>query len=540
MRKRIVIVNGLLVFFSIFVLFICSMLLIKSNNEDSSNKQIQDYSLLVEKYFNGSNIDETITYFKNINDLRVTVFDSNLNFITDSKVDNDDGDNRPELSDLGTIYTRYSSNLNSDMMYLAVEDDGYILRVSIEVNQVTAFINLYIQIGIISISLILLCSVCASLILLKNTMKPINNVVFKLQELCDDYITEFDEEELYKQITSIQCKIQDKIDDLEKEKLKVEGIIEASIEGIIVIDYLENILLINEKALNIFSLNKSVVNSNYTCLLKSSELTKQIKKSLSNKENSNFIIHVENYVYNVDVINLSKNNIEGIMITLSDITIEFNLAKVKKDFFQNASHELKSPLTTILGYQQLIKTGIYTTKEDILDGVDSTIKEANKMKNLILDMLVLSQLESEYQEEVTEVNLKLVILEILDSFKLKINEKNINILLNVEDSIHKINIKHASQLLKNLIENGIKYNKENGSLTITLNQKEFSVLDNGIGIDSKNTERIFERFFRVSSNNKIKGNGLGLAIVKHICNIYNYEITVDSVLTEYTNITIKL
>lgn len=539
MRKRIVIVNGLLVFFSIFILFICSMLLIKSDNEETANKQINDYSLLVENFFDGSNINETINYFKNIEDLRVTIFDLDFNFISDSKVDSDDGDTRPELLDLGEIYIRSSSNLNSNMMYLATEDDGFIIRVSIEVNQVQSFINLYIQIGIVSISLILLFSVCISLALLKNTMKPINNVVFKLQELCDDNLTEFNEEELYKQITSIQEKIQEKIDDLEKEKLKVEGIIEASIEGIIVIDYFENILLINETALNIFSLNKNVVNSNYSCLLKSNDLTKQIKQNLKSKETSNFIIKIENCVYNVNIINLSKNNIEGIMITLSDITVEFNLSKVKKDFFQNASHELKSPLTTILGYQQLIKTGIYSTKDDILDGVDSTIKEANKMKNLIFDMLMLSQLESEYQEEIVEVNLKLIILEILDSFKLNIKEKNINVILNVDDSTHNINVKHATQLLKNLIENAIKYNKENGNLTITLNQNEFSVQDNGIGIDQKNIERIFERFFRVSSNNQIKGNGLGLAIVKHICNIYNFEITVESILTEYTNVTIK-
>ncbi len=324
-----------------------------------------------------------------------------------------------------------------------------------------------------------------------------------------------------------------KIVKLEKEKFKIEELFKSFIEGIIIIEN-NNIVIINDKALNIFGLNENVINNTYYSLLKSNELIESIKSAMNSNRDSKSIIKIDNFVYKVNIINLNNKNLKGVMVTLADITVEYNLAQVKKDFFQNASHELKSPLTSILGYQQLIKEGIYESKEDILDGVTSTIKQANRMNKLIIDMLELSQLESEYKEEVNSINLKLIIMEVLDSLKLFIDKRNINIILNVEDCYKEINNKHAMELFKNLIENGIKYNKENSDLEITLNKNYFTVKDNGIGIELKNRDRIFERFYRVSSNNQIRGNGLGLAIVKHIINLYNYEIIVDSVLSTYT------
>ncbi len=396
------------------------MLVINYSSKEQSYIQIKEYNSMVCEYFDGENFDDTINYFQKYN-LRLTIFDENFELIVDTGILNDLGDVRPELNDLGNIYTRYSTNLDQDMLYLANYDDGYFIRVSIEVSKINTLLYQYITIGILFLFIILLISIVLSLYLLKKTMLPINNVVNQLGSICGSSNLSIDNEaSITKEINKIKFQIEEKFNDIQTEKLKLEGILEASNEGIIVIDISNNIQIINTRALAIFNLNNNVLNNSYYSLLKSKELTENIKTSLENKCNNNGITFIDNFVYNISIIYVNNAFIEGLLVTLGDITTDYNLAKVKKDFFQNASHELKSPLTSILGYQQLIKEGIYETKEDIIDGVTCTIKEANKMNKLIIDMLELSQLESEYKEEVSNINIKLIVEEVIKSFKLLI------------------------------------------------------------------------------------------------------------------------
>ncbi len=537
MKKKIIIINGFLLFITTVFLFIFNNVLINSNNVDYSSNLITEYSTLVENYFDGTNIDETIEYFSTLDDLRITIFDSEHNVVKDSNISFDEGDDRPELSDLGVIYTRESNNLNIKMFYLAVESNGYIIRVSMEINVFNSMLLRYSQIGAVILFIILLISVLLSIYLLNKTINPINSVVSKIGEISgNDNLTINNQTELHNEINDIQTQMQKRIIDLEKEKLKIEGILEASTDGIIVIDEFENIVLINNNALEIFSLNIDVLNKSYHNLVNSTEVIKNISNYFKNKKLTKNQTFINNNVYSIKSLLIDNEFIKGLLIILDDITLEYNLSKVKKDFFQNASHELKSPLTSIIGYQQLIQQGIYSTKEEILDGVNDTIKQANRMNSMVIEMLELSQLESEYQTEKEDINVKQVVLQVIDELKLFINKRNINIILNLNDCIKEVNKKHIEQLVKNIIENGIKYNNENGNLIITLNENEFIVKDNGIGIDKKHIDRIFERFYRISSNNQIRGNGLGLAIVKHITNTYGYDVSVDSVLTQYTEI----
>lgn len=534
MKKRIFVINGLSVLLTIFCLFFVSFSIVNSSSKQSAFKRAEDYSNLVTTYFNGNNIEQTVDYFSMLDDLRLTIYDSEFNFILDSKFKVDDGIDKTIIDE---SYVSYSTYFKSDMCYYTKYVNGYYVRVCIELTNINSFFSSYYFVGFTILLIIFVISVCLSIFVNKKTLNSIKNVISKLSSISGDDVHIKSEEDLYSNIDIIQNKISTRMLDLEKEKLKIEGILEASAEGVIVIDSNKNISLINQIALEIFNL-KDVINESYFCLLKSSDLVESITSVFKGERIKRKEVFIDNNVYSLKIIKLNSEFIKGILIILNDITVEFNLTKVKKDFFQNASHELKSPLTSIIGYQQLIEQGIYETKEDIIDGVRDTIKQANRMNTLIIDMLELSQLESEYEEETTNVNVKLVVYEVIDSLKLFIEKRNINLIMNVEDCFKEINAKHIEQLVKNVIENGIKYNNENSDLEITLTNKCFIVKDYGIGIENKNKDRIFERFYRVSSNNQIRGNGLGLAIVKHIVNIYNYDINVDSVLTKYTEIKI--
>ena len=223
-----------------------------------------------------------------------------------------------------------------------------------------------------------------------------------------------------------------------------------------------------------------------------------------------------------------------------DITLQENMNSLKREFFANASHELKSPLTSIIGYQQLIQQGILTTKEEIQDATLRTIKEAQRMNKLIIEMLDLSRLENNVLTTIEDVNVSKIINDCLLEFKIAIDNKNIQVEKNLEDVILSASQSDLYKLIKNILDNSIAYNNDFGKIIITLNKDKLIISDTGIGISKKDLEHIFERFYRVDKarSKQNSGTGLGLSIVKHVCLSYGYKINVESVLGKGTTITI--
>ena len=215
---------------------------------------------------------------------------------------------------------------------------------------------------------------------------------------------------------------------------------------------------------------------------------------------------------------------------MNDITKEENLKQVKKDFFDNASHELKSPITSIIGYSQLVSSGIVNDNKEIIEYNKKIYKEASRMNSILYDMLNIAELEQGYPVKKEDVNLKKLVLEILDAYKTKIEAKNIHLDLQIDDVKINSDIRLIDEMLRNLIDNAIKYNKENGKITINLTGKLFLISDTGIGIKKENQSRIFERFFMEDKarSKENGGTGLGLAIVKHIIETLGYKIEVIS------------
>lgn len=226
--------------------------------------------------------------------------------------------------------------------------------------------------------------------------------------------------------------------------------------------------------------------------------------------------------------------------------IEFE-KMIRQEFFSNASHELKTPLTSVRGYIELLENGLYTDEKMKKDFLVRIKKETDNMTNLINDILMISRLETKEAEVViSNIRISLLLEEVILSLEPMANQCDVEMISSCRPLILQANIQQIRELLNNLITNAIKYNKPGGKVYITVTSEAddilFIVEDTGVGIPEESRQRVFERFYRVDKgrSKKMGGTGLGLSIVKHIVNYYNGSIELESKVMEGTKFTVRL
>jgi two-component system phosphate regulon sensor histidine kinase PhoR len=231
----------------------------------------------------------------------------------------------------------------------------------------------------------------------------------------------------------------------------------------------------------------------------------------------------------------SDTNLGGI-IFIQDITSIRKLEQIRTDFVSNVTHELKTPLTSIRGFIETLRSGAVNDKavaDRFLEIIDI---EAERLYVLINDILQLSEIENKQKDiNIGRHNLNSIVDETLSILQGVADKKNISLTSEIDKDLSIVaNRDRIKQMLINLIENGIKYTLENGSVHVYAAKKAgkvlISVKDTGIGIPQEHLSRIFERFYRVDKgrSRNMGGTGLGLSIVKHIVNLYNGDIKVIS------------
>lgn len=215
------------------------------------------------------------------------------------------------------------------------------------------------------------------------------------------------------------------------------------------------------------------------------------------------------------------------------------LDKQKKQFTANVSHELKTPLTSIAGYAELIETGM-AKEEDIRPFAHTIRKQALRLVTLTEDIIQLSLLDEAQPESISfeRIELSAIAERCATSLEMNARAKGVSISLDLEECYVDGNSSLVEEMVYNLVDNAIRYNKENGTVNITVKDNSITVSDTGIGIPEKYQDRIFERFFRVdkSRSKETGGTGLGLAIVKHIAEVHNARIIINSTENEGTSI----
>lgn len=549
MKRKITIINISILLVTSIILFISFFVFLNNFNLKNEKQEITNYLNIVCEIYDGSNNEEVGEAIKKVSsNLRLTIiskdgevlYDSLINGVLESHLD------RPEIVNLGTISYRYSTTLNTKMLYIAAFDDGNYLRVALEANDINQIItSLLIIEGIIFILIIISSSIMISKAN-KKIFEPIKNEMNKLSNIVgeDESYYSDDINVISNNINRIQLLINEKVDSLEKEKDKINYIINSIKQGIIILDGKGIITLINDYALEIFNPQVKVLNNHYLYLFRDSHIQELIEEVKNKQTIQTYEVQANEKNYLMTFSPFHQNWLEdyqnGILISIIDISYVHKINKMKRDFFANASHELKSPLTTIIGYQQLLANDLISDEKEKNNAINKTIKEANRMNNIIKDMLDIARLEADIKRNYTQVSIKQIILDILDSYDQEIKKANLRIDLNLNDTIINGDESDLTKLIKNIIDNAIKYNRIDGFISITLNKKKLSIEDGGIGIKKEDLEHIFERFYRVdkSKSKELLGTGLGLSIVKHICQTYKYSLNFESEFNKGSKITI--
>lgn len=546
MKRKLIITNSIIVFVSLLTMLVVSMITITNQNNKFYQKQVTNYLKIACTNFDGSNFDDTKEYIKSLDkDIRLTIIESSTGKVVIDSFEDEINENhldRPEINNLGEVYKRYSTTEKKNMLYVAEKVNNYYVRIAIPIGSVNKIIYTYVTISLIALTLILAFSIFAISFVNKKSLTPINSEVAKLATLANEDYQDVTIDDLPVVINSITNVLDNKIHEIELQEQEIEAILNLLTQGVVVIDSNESLRFINYKATKILDSNNNLIGKNYLYLFRDTKLQKLILEVFKNHSQVNYLLNIDSTKINCNVTYLTEAKLNGgIIITLEDITKQANLEEEKRDFFQNASHELKSPLTSIIGYQQMICDDIVDSKDQIINYSSKTLKEAKRMNNIIIDMLNLSSIEQNYQKKQDIVKVDKALIEILDSLEDRIKARNIGVITNIAKCETVGDAKLIDELIRNLIDNAIKYNVDNGKVMITLNTSTLTIEDTGIGISKEYQSRVFERFYRVDKGHskEIGGTGLGLAIVKHICEIYQYELKLESTIGKGTKITIK-
>ncbi len=321
------------------------------------------------------------------------------------------------------------------------------------------------------------------------------------------------------------------------QKMQLQLITDNMNEGLIVIDKNATVISINNYAAKVFGIKEyEAKKQHYNVLTENTKFLAAVNEALENNRTS-LLIEMGDADYRVFCSPVMKNGLlNGVVILLFDVTTILQSEKLRREFSANVSHELKTPLTSINGYAQIITNGI-ASSDDIPSFAQKIAKESNRLMILIEDIIRLSNLdESDAPATKETFALKEIVCDVISSLQEKADARGITMVCEGADFFLNANKSQITELIYNICDNAIKYNKDNGSVTFTLADGTVRIADTGIGIPAEYTTRIFERFFRVdkSHSKKVDGTGLGLSIVKHIARQNNVDVSVESELQKGT------
>lgn len=563
MRKKLTWSHSLIILAALLIMMIASLFCVNAVNRSNYEKELRNYLSLTRQVLvleekskdETTAIKDTAYAMTNKNgEIRITVIDMQGKVVYDtdrSEIETSHLD-REEIKTLGKIVYRDSETLNKKMMYLASLDDQekYYVRVAIPLGNINEILRITILVSTVTLIVVMVSSIIIDIFVIDKSLKPLKEDTRRLASIIGSDYVEADGDDLASisyQIDRTKDLIDEKIRFLTLEKEKLNFIINSMSQGLLILDEEKNVQLFNKASEDIFR-TKIDDDSKLTAITILPEIHDACKEALMGNHSSlDISVNARQYLINVSPIqeNWIKPNEtkKGIMITLVDISDKKRLEDAKRDFFANASHELKSPLTSIIGYTEMIKNGFITDEKDVKEAEDRVLSEAKRMNEIVKEMLDLSRLESEDPNKKIESLSVLTQARLVTSqFEEEIEKNSIHMEFLGDDFDVNMDKDDFNLLLKNLIENAIRYNKNDGKVIIKSDRskKTLSVSDTGIGIAKENLNRIFERFYRVDKarSRKLGGTGLGLSIVKHICLNYSVSIKVDSIIDVGTTFTL--
>ena len=440
--------------------------------------------------------------------------------------------------------TRMSGTLSEQTFYYAVKlQNGQVLRVAAETDSVFAAL-LSILPWIIGVALVAaLVTVIFSRFLTKNIVVPINSL--DLDHPSEN--TAYDElAPLLSKIHRQNEVIAQQIRSLREKQEEFTSITENMSEGFLVLDHNTDILSYNTSALRLLGVEDAPADTHTSALAlnRSAGFRSAVDGALSGtrseqllRQNGRCCQVMANPVWR-------DGEVEGAVVVILDITEQEERENLRREFTANVSHELKTPLTSISGFAEIIQNGI-VKPEDIPRFAGNIYVESQRLITLVDDILNLSRLdEADVQLEREQFDLTALARDVAGRLK-PAAKKNGVVITVIGDKAEINGVKSiVDEMIYNLCENAVKYNRKNGRVTLTVSQEPagtaLTVTDTGIGIPKADVDRVFERFYRVdkSHSKEIGGTGLGLSIVKHGAAFHNAKVSLNS--TEGEGTTVRL
>ena len=551
MKKKLNIIYAIVFFLSILLSVSLTVYILYQNTRTNELKELKD-ELAIASMLDKDDLEMMRGFDVS---LRFTIVDRDGKVLFDNFTDPASMENhagRKEIKEalngnLGKD-VRLSNTLGKDTYYYALlMKDGNVIRVS---KQTESILGSFIK----TVPLILLMSIILIIVLLlvnkklvDKLLKPIDYASEHLHR--DDFSTQKLDvyDELSPFIRTIERKnkdIKEYIERLETKERTVSEILRNMNEGLVLIDPDLKVIQLNEAAKKLFkaSMQANYMDMDIVRLTRSQEVSDKLKELVKTHKASSFELMADEDSLKIYLSPIESGSaLTGIIMLVLDVNDEKKAEKLRREFSANVSHELKSPLTSISGYAELIKNGM-VKDEDIKKFSGIIFDEAGQMLRLIENIILISKLDEKPELKCEEeVSIKETIDEILELYKGKIDAKNLSVECHIEEGLKKnVPLGMLSELYRNLISNAIKYNKDGGKISITVEKRGDNIIskitDTGIGLEKDEIPRIFERFYMVDKgrNRNTNSTGLGLAIVKHIVEDMGGTIDVESELNKGT------
>jgi len=456
--------------------------------------------------------------------------------------------NRPEVREAlvnGTgESTRYSDTIREQTYYYAVLlTDGSVLRFSSTTASILAsYDQLFWTVALIAVLVFFVSAFIASL-LTRRIVKPVNNLDLEHpenNEVYDELIP------LLKRIKEQRGQIDNQIRELDRGRREFSAITENMSEGFLVIDRNGKVLSYNNSALLLLDTQSdSALGSNILAFNRSDVFRELVQKALTEGVKEQ-VVNLGNRQCQVFINPVFEEDaVQGAILLLLDVTEKQERETLRREFTANVSHELKTPLTVISGYAEIMANGIVGVK-DIPEFSEKIYGEAQRLIALVNDLMLLSGLEENTQLVKQPVDLLQLSVEAVgrltkmaDGHSVTLSASGERVTVNGISSV-------LDEMVFNLLENAIKYNRENGNVIINVKKEDnmavLTVADSGIGVPKSEQQRIFERFYRVdkSHSKTIPGTGLGLSIVKHGALLHGADIEIISNGRTGTSVLLKI
>ena len=480
---------------------------------------------------------------------RLTWVDADGNVVFDSHADKSAMENHADREEIkealayGTGSSmRQSSTLTEQTIYEATRlEDGSVLRIS--VSRATAFVlvlGMVQPIAIVLVIAIILSALLASR-MAKQIVEPLNRLNLEKPMENDAY------EELaplLRRIHSQHKEIEYQMWTLQQKQDEFEQITDNMKEALVLLDSNGRIISINPAAKKLFGINTDCVGEDFLTIDRKQDMRQAINE-VKDKGQSFFYTKKNGRNYQFDLSRIDADGkIHGIVILAFDITEQVNAEKHRQEFTANVSHELKTPLQTIIGSAELMELGI-VKEEDTPRFIKSIRQEAARLVTLIDDIIRLSQLDEGTEMPKEDVSLLELAREVTETLSDAAKLKGVSLEVCGDDGVISGVRRLLYEVVYNLCDNAIKYNNPGGYVKVSVSENadnvQISVSDNGIGIAPEHQDKVFERFYRVdkSHSKQSGGTGLGLSIVKHAVQYHHGKITVDSDLDKGTDISIQ-